>query len=276
VAKFSDRLGITQPPNEIQVDTINDDLRNSLWNWILEVLQYDRGEKSIRLIWKDHFKMPLNELNNSYSRNVALLHEYFVKSEWFEAYNFVEFIFQNIVVKVQRPNSFKAVEDNLNHVLERELAGYRMLNMELVPITDKQEVESVRQAMSEPSSLGLEGPSLHITKALSLLGKKPEPDYANSIKESISAVESICKLLTGEKSGGIDKALAKLSAQTSLHPALKQALSNLYGYTSDESGIRHAILETKNIGFAEAKFMLVACSTFVNFVVEKARQAKLF
>ncbi len=276
MAKFSDRLGITQTPNELQVDTINDELRNSLWNWILENLQYDGAEESVRLVWKDYFKEPLNKLSHNYQTRVSLVHEYFVKSEWFEAYNFVEFIFQSIVLKIQRPNNFKAIEDKLNHILERELAGYRMINTELVPITDKHEVESVRQAMSEPSSLGLEGVSRHITKALSLLGKKPEPDYANSIKESISAVESICKLLTGEKSGGIDKALAKISAQTSIHPALKQALSNLYGYTSDESGIRHAILETKDIGFAEAKFMLVACTAFVNFVVEKARRAKLF
>jgi hypothetical protein len=52
-------------------------------------------------------------------------------------------------------------------------------------------------------------------------------------------------------------------------------LGNLYGYTSDESGIRHAILESKDIGFAEAKFMLVTCSAFVNFAVDKAKAAKL-
>ncbi len=39
----------------------------------------------------------------------------------------------------------------------------------------------------------------------------------------------------------------------------------LYGYSSDEDGIRHAILEEKEIGFDEAKFMLVACSGFVNY-----------
>ena len=100
-------------------------------------------------------------------------------------------------------------------------------------------------------------------------------DLGNSLKESISAVESACKLLIGEKSGGLDKALAKLDAQISLHPALKKSLLSLYGYTSDESGIRHAILETSNIGFAEAKFMLVTCSALLNFFLDKARQAKL-
>jgi len=55
-----------------------------------------------------------------------------------------------------------------------------------------------------------EGVAERIDTALALLGKKPEPDYRNSIKESISAVEAVVKLLTGEKSGGIDKAIAVL------------------------------------------------------------------
>ncbi len=53
-----------------------------------------------------------------------------------------------------------------------------------------------------------------------------------------------------------------------LHPALKAAFSQLYGYTSDEEGIRHALLDESRVGFPEAKFMLVACSAFVSFASE--------
>lgn len=42
-----------------------------------------------------------------------------------------------------------------------------------------------------------------------------------------------------------------------------------------EDGIRHAILEEPNVGFHEAKFMLVACSAFVNFLISKAEAASL-
>lgn len=275
VAKFSDRLGVTQPPKELQIERMNDDLRVSLWNWIVEAIRYDGGRRSVPIIWKDYFKRSLSQCPAAHSGALGWLEDNFMQFEWYKAYNFVEFVFQNVVATQIRVSSLDEHEHALNKVLERELAGYRMINMELIPITDKYEVEAIRQAMSESSSLGLAGPSLHITKALNLLGKKPEPDYANSIKESISAVESICKLITGEKSGGIDKALAKLSEQASLHPVLKIALSKLYAYTSDEGGIRHAMLETENVGFAEAKFMLVACSAFVNFVLEKAKQAEL-
>ena len=52
-----------------------------------------------------------------------------------------------------------------------------------------------------------------------------------------------------------------------IHPALKGAFSKLYGYTSDASGVRHAgELGGKDSTFEEAKFMLVSCCAFVNYL----------
>lgn len=53
----------------------------------------------------------------------------------------------------------------------------------------------------------LNGANIHLTKALSLLSDRNKPDYRNSIKESISAVEATCKSLTGIST--LDKALSK-------------------------------------------------------------------
>jgi hypothetical protein len=140
--------------------------------------------------------------------------------------------------------------------------GYRAIRDEIVPITSSVEIAEIEAATKRQP--GFEGVAEHINTALALLGKKPDPDYRNSIKDSISAVEGTVKLLAGEKSGGIDAALKILDRKTPLHPAFKSALSKLYGYTSDEDGIRHPILDESQADatFAEAKFMLVACSAF--------------
>ncbi len=81
------------------------------------------------------------------------------------------------------------------------------------------------------------------------------------------------KILTGKTSGGIKDALKILEKTGSLHLAFRNALTQLYGYTSDKDGIRHPILEEQNIGFAETKFMLVACSAFANFLIDSARDS---
>ena len=45
------------------------------------------------------------------------------------------------------------------------------------------------------------------------------------------------------------------------------------GYTSDTDGIRHGLTEEINCDFEDAKFMLVTCNTFINYLVIKANKA---
>lgn len=101
------------------------------------------------------------------------------------------------------------------------------------------------------------------------MADRKSPDYRNSIKESISAVESICKIITGDSKATFGTALKKIEEQHGLHGALRRAFDSLYGYTSDASGIRHALLEEPDLDFDDAKFMLVSCSAFVNYLISK-------
>ena len=66
------------------------------------------------------------------------------------------------------------------------------------------------------------------------------PDYRNSVKESISAVEAACRHVTGLSSATLADALKKVS---DIHPAYSKAFGQLYGYTSDASGIRHSLTD---------------------------------
>lgn len=52
---------------------------------------------------------------------------------------------------------------------------------------------------------------------------------------------------------------------------LKSAFVKLYAYTNDEStGIRHALMDDSDTpGFDEAKFMVVSCCAFINYLQGK-------
>lgn len=59
-----------------------------------------------------------------------------------------------------------------------------------------------------------------------------------------------------------------------IHAALESAFKSLYGYTSDQSGIRHGGIDFINAPSEDAKFMLVTCSAFINYLVEKQSKIK--
>jgi len=58
---------------------------------------------------------------------------------------------------------------------------------------------------------------------------------------------------------------------------LKKGFLALYGFTSDEQGIRHPLLdkEAPAVDEADAMFMIGACSAFLSYLTNKSRATDL-
>lgn len=273
---FSQRMGIKPVKSAIQVDSMDDDLRISLWNalikyyWDKSELNYKeyKKDKLVELLWTDYFKLPLDDIKYKNWYDIfELIRNYFFKCQWNEVYDFIEFIANNYPNK---QNNSKFMEF-CNSILERELSAYRFVEGKITPITSELEISEIEKALDTSDSL--KTVKTHLKRALELLSDRESPDYRNSIKESISAVEAICKLITNNEKATLGQTLDQIGNKVDLHPALKKAFDSLYGYTNDAEGIRHALLEESHLSFEDAKFMLVSCSAFINYLINKASKA---
>ena len=94
----------------------------------------------------------------------------------------------------------------------------------------------------------------------------------------ISLQDHICDYFPEYLPGVVHPWLAEMTIENMLkklekngiiiHSGLKSAFNILYGYTSDANGIRHAgDIGGKSSTFEEAKFMLVSCCAFVNYLI---------
>lgn len=277
--RFSERHGFVAPRSVLQTEGMDDALRASLWNVVQEIIWSSHQSRShysytthsnlyglIKRYWSNFFKTPLNDIPQHIQETIQAVRKYFFSAEWYEVYDFIEFTASMI-----GGNGEKFVRA-VNAVLEREMSGYRLVDRKVVPITSAEELSAIEEALQ--ATAGLTGARTHISRALALLSDRKNPDYRNSIKESISAVESAVQSITDNPSASLGDALKYVSAKAPMHPALNKGLSSLYGYTSDASGIRHALLEESELDFVDAKFMLAACSSFVNYLLGKAGQAE--
>ena len=101
-------------------------------------------------------------------------------------------------------------------------------------------------------------------------------NYAASIRESIHAVEAAARVLEpGAQTLG--PGLSKLEKSMRIHPALGKGFGSLYGFTNDEKGIRHALLDepVAQVDETDALYMLGSCAAFVSYLINRARQAGL-
>ena len=276
--KFSERAGITKPKTEIQLNTMDSDLRNCLWNATSETYwepnhyftiqgtgyMNDDMLSFMKLFWDSYFKKP-NDSVTTYNWNKIYgeLRLYYFHCQWYEVYNFIEFCAQNYPNQISNARFIQTC----NRVLERELSGYRFVGNQIAQITSKEEISEIEDALATP----FKTVNIHISNALKLMSDKKNPDYRNSIKESISAVESICRIIAKNEKATLGNALDIIESKVKLHGALKRAFDSLYGYTSSAEGIRHSLLEEKTtLESEDAKFMLISCSAFVNFLISKA------
>jgi hypothetical protein len=62
---------------------------------------------------------------------------------------------------------------------------------------------------------------------------------------------------------------ANCRAHGPLHKTFKDALSKLYAWTGGQGGICHALMEADSVERQDAQFMLVTCSAFVNYLLDR-------
>lgn len=275
---FSQRKGLSPAQKIAQIDTIDDDLRNALWTALFthffETLskyptRHCTTSTLLTRYWHSYFKLPMDTLPYYSDETVKYVRKQFFASEWYGVYDFIEFTLLNDDSPT-RKSSFKSF---CNSVLERENSAYRFVGDQIAEITSASEIESVEEALEGVSSIS--GVKAHLTAALELLSDRKNPDYRNSIKESISAVEGISRIMTGDAKATLGEGLAILESRGSLHGALKKSFSALYGYTNDADGIRHAMLDEASLTFTDAKYMLIVCTAFINYILGKAADLDL-
>ena len=264
---FSERQGLKPTRTALQVEGVDDALRASLWN-VLVIVVFDRQgfmqdsagnpgtiKGFARQLWYNYYKRPITEIPFYANQIRDLVQTGFFAAQWNEVYDFLE-----CVVALEWSSD---LENEINNVLERELAGYRLIERQFVPVTDELEVVALREALGHDKFGAV---AVHFAQALKLLSDRKNPDYRNSMKESISAVESAARILTGNDKATLGDALKLLEKSQGLHPALREGFAKLYGYTSDADGIRHAMMDKSNLSAADAKLFLLLCTSFVNYL----------
>ncbi len=257
-------------PRQLKREEISDELRSLVWFVIHESITrqgtYGRYIDSewaeiIRDIFVFHELKMVDDFDDDYGIVTSWLKSSLLNSTYGGFYGLIQYLLRHRFVSDQ-------FRDAIKSALERARSPYRVVHGDtLVPIGTQQEAETIERAVQTAVEEGHSGSASHIKKAAQLIS---EGKWADSVRESVHAVESIARVLKpGTHSLG--PALNQLQTTGELHDALKKGMSAMYGYSSDENGIRHALLDEGDAAVDEtdAIFMLGACAAFVSYVLGK-------
>ena len=278
MALFSERYGYTKVSDVIIRETITTDIQNAICSCFDELLHiystkryaapFSELKELEKHVWTKFFNQRLSNYDyNSFSIPSCIENPH---AQWYEVLDLIEFSIKYMHHRDEGTGLSASIHfvALLNSEFERLNFAYRIVNYEIVEITSEQEIKAIEKAFeSSPQNV-----KMHLNSALEKLAQRPDGDYRNSIKESISAVEAFCREKTGESTLG--RALSKLEKNNIIIlKSLKSAFDKLYEYTNHaDTGIRHALMadEGKYTPSAdEALFMLISCSAFINYLSKK-------
>jgi hypothetical protein len=159
---------------------------------------------------------------------------FFKKSDYVDLLDFLTFV-------VRDPDRPSSLINRIARAMDLPFSPYR-LSVEaktIFPAVSDEETKSLERDLEVAFSSTFLGSKSHLQSALQTLG---EGEYRTSVRESIHAVESAVKDFTGDPHTTLSKAIKSLVSETGIHKALAYAFDKLYAYTSDEKGIRHALI----------------------------------
>ena len=202
------------------------------------------------------------------------LDEFVDKCNFFRLFDLLEQLIKDLKQLNTDNIGYKKRNENfefkLKTIVKKHHLAYTIYNEKIVPISNETEGKAYVAALEATKDTGQLGAHSHLIKAGEQINHQK---WADSVRESISAVEAVCRRIVGGKKVTLGSALNEIEKNYPLHPAFKKALSELYGFTSDENGIRHSLLDKSSAAVeeADALFMLGACASFVSYLLSRTR-----
>jgi hypothetical protein len=153
----------------------------------------------------------------------------------------------------------------IQHILEETQAAYRIVDHDtFVPFTSEGELATVVAASGDLGDSRFVGAKAHYKAAMEAL---TGGDYAGSMRESIHALESLTKLLTGKKT--LQDGVVELVKGKQLHTTVGAALEKVAAWTNAVAGIRHAkdaANANPSVNEADAVYLLALAGATMSYL----------
>ena len=269
---FSQAQGYEPLPQPLQLEELSHRARVRIWNAFHETfidpdedeeIDEDDLDDLAYSLHMDLFEGAIDEAPSHWNY-FDDFKEYFLGREFNEVFDLLTFLMRhNVCPETFISELVEVFSDcHLAYVIDTGSSPT------IYPASTPEEGQATIDALRVLKEYRLDGARQHLIQSSVFINRG---QWAQSVRESISAVESVARRIA-PGTNTLSAALDKLRNQGLLeHPALYQGLDKLYGYTSDEQGVRHSLLDQgeSNVGQDEAVFMLGACASFASYLWRK-------
>lgn len=271
---YSQRNGLEPIPPQLKLGEVSAELRRLLWYAVFRdfrdchknnVQSYTTVKGRWFDILRDLHVVFLNGMperfNNEAQNHERALSESISKVDIGLLFDLIEYI-------AGHSKATPALRQEFAGAFVKSRAAYRLIDgATIIAVGTEEQASAILRACDKAVEFGASGARTHLIESGKAL---LNGDWAGSVRESIHAVEAIAIQCAPDKAT-LGSALNDIDRRGNLHPGLKSAFAKLYGFASDEEGVRHALVfqDQSTVDEADALFMLGSCASFVSYLIAR-------
>lgn len=278
---FSQRYEYEPLPEQMRLEELSSDLRREIWNGVrkclFEMRSYSmngyyfetHSERFIERVLGRHKRLPEDTIRVEYEEVLRVFREIILNGRFDQVLSLIEILVNDTDIPVLFP-------EQMGVLFEQYSSSYKLDTSKrpywFSPQASKEQGKATQQAIETIHNTGFDGAATHLRQAAKHISMR---QYADSVADSIHSVESVARMIDPKASKTLGPALNSLAKSGVLKSKiLKEGFKVLYGYTNNDQGIRHALLDqdAPNVGLDEALFMYGACASFCAYLAKKHQQ----
>jgi hypothetical protein len=198
------------------------------------------------------------------------------QTEWYRIFTFCERVYSRLLTdqysKLETIEMIKKYfSEEVNQLLMEENIDYNFVGGQFERRGRAQTQKNLKKMGTVLADSNLNEVRKHYNKAIRFFNQTQEPDYNNSIKEALCALESAIEICTGKKaSNNFNLAIKELegNADDKIPTPIAQSMMKVFAFRGSGQGISHAAPDGFRVSDLEAELVLNTVAAFITYIVD--------
>lgn len=186
--------------------------------------------------------------------------------EWWQFYDICEVMWQ-----ILNPIDRDALSEHINTLFREEQLGFEMRDGKIEKVGSGFIDTKIKEARYLLKEAEFKGADKHFEKALKAINARPNPDVENCVKDAVSAMESVGRIIVNNEKALLSEIIKELAKKGTIPKPLDQAIQKVYAYRGDQPGVAHGLVGTSKVTIDEAEFVLAMSAAIIIYLVKKGK-----
>ena len=268
---FSKRYGLRPTPEGLMYEDVVEQARVGLYHIVRQFFEkyYDLYEALCTAL-----RLPLDKnIAVSYPSQDYLaslrIEELIMNCQWWQFYDICEVLWQGL----EDNRDSLSLSEHINTLFKEEHLGFELRDGKVEKIGSgfiDARVKEARYLLKEPE---FKGADKHFEKAIKALNARPNPDVENCVKDAVSAIESVGRIIVNDDKALLSDIIKSMARNKIIPKPLDEAIQKVYAYRGDQPGVAHGLAGISTVTIDEAEFVLAMSAAMIIYLVKKRHNA---